>query len=46
MNPDTHFCCDELYLWLDEVSAASALNETVAEYPSVTFGSYPVLYHR
>ncbi|KAF0300822.1 FAD synthase [Amphibalanus amphitrite] len=45
VNPDSQFCCDEVYLWLDEVSAATALNQTVAECPSVTFGSYPVLYH-
>jgi len=45
VNSETRFHCAEVYVSLDEVSIAAALNQTVAACPEVTFGSYPELYH-
>nr|XP_045626132.1 FAD synthase-like [Procambarus clarkii] len=44
-RPGVEFCVGVLYLTTDEVSIASMLNETVAKFPSVSFGSYPKLFH-
>ena len=37
---------DIVYVTADEVSIASILNETVAKFPTVSFGSYPKMFHR
>ncbi|XP_071514232.1 FAD synthase-like [Panulirus ornatus] len=44
-RPGIGFSSGEVYLTADEVEVASALNDTVAQYPSVSFGSYPKLFH-
>ncbi|XP_042236096.1 FAD synthase-like isoform X2 [Homarus americanus] len=44
-RPGVGFCGMVVYLTADEVSIAMALNETVAKFPSVSFGSYPKLFH-
>ncbi|XP_069949334.1 FAD synthase isoform X2 [Cherax quadricarinatus] len=44
-TPGMEFCVRVVYLTADEVSIASLLNEVVAEFPSVSFGSYPKLFH-
>lgn len=36
----------DVYLSTDEVSIATALNNTVTHYPAVSIGSYPHLMHR
>lgn len=44
-KPGLGFMSDIVYVTSDEVSIASILNETVAKFPSVSFGSYPKLFH-
>lgn len=41
-----HVVCHDVYLALDEVTIAAALNNTVTQHPAVTIGSYPELLHR
>lgn len=45
-TPGLGFSSDVVYISADEVSIASILNETVEKFPTVTFGSYPKLFHR
>ncbi|XP_018008214.1 FAD synthase [Hyalella azteca] len=40
-----HVHCVDLYMSVDEVTLAAAMNNTVAAFPSVTIGSYPQLTH-
>uniref|UniRef100_A0A0P4W1D7 FAD synthase n=2 Tax=Scylla olivacea TaxID=85551 RepID=A0A0P4W1D7_SCYOL len=44
-KPGLGFMSDIVYVTSDEVSIASILNETVAKFPTVSFGSYPKLFH-
>ena len=45
-KPGAGFEGSVIYIKADEVSIATKLNNTVAQFPSVSFGSYPKLYHR
>ena len=45
-KPGLGFMSDIVYVTADEVSIASILNETVAKFPTVSFGSYPKMFHR
>lgn len=45
-TPGLGFISDEVYLIADEVSITPVLNETVEKFPTVSFGSYPKLFHR
>lgn len=45
-TPGLGFCSDVVYVIADEVSIATVLNETVEKFPTVSFGSYPKLFHR
>ncbi|XP_047471677.1 FAD synthase-like isoform X1 [Penaeus chinensis] len=44
-RPGMGFKVHRVFLTADEVSIATYLNDTVAKYPSVSFGSYPKLFH-
>lgn len=44
-RPGVGFHSRTLYLTSDEVSMAPILNETVSQFPDVSFGSYPKLFH-
>lgn len=39
------FSNSQVYLTEDEVTIASVLNDTVAKFPTVSFGSYPKIFH-
>lgn len=45
-RPGVGFNSGVVYLTADEVTVALALNDAVAQYPSVSFGSYPKVFHR
>lgn len=45
-TPGLGFSSDVIYVIVDELSVATMLNETVAQFPAVSFGSYPKMFHR